>query len=103
MGNLLTFSRQTQEEISEPQPTPPLKDTDLPIKCQEKTFIDIITPPDTESIPSPNLNPNNSFSLLSYNILAEVYSHFLSSSIDPKYLDISYRSKLIVKYSLIFI
>jgi len=99
MGNFLSFSKQPPQEFPAPEPTsstPETEQTPAP-KVSEPVLLDYFTLVNNKPSKSEIINPENCFSVLSYNILAECYAHFLSKTIHEKYLDISYRSALIVE------
>lgn len=102
MGNLFASPTSAKENLE--QPSVPNDNVAEPaIQKEEIPLVDIIFsgPENTKSLPI--TNPSNCFSVLSYNILAEVYSRFLSKDVAEKFLDISYRSVKIVRISCVFL
>lgn len=100
MGNFLSYSKQPPQDQPAPEPSEPVPEVEQNPhpKVSEPVLLDYHSIIDNKSTPSSIINPDNCFSLLSYNILAECYSHFLSKTIHEKYLDMSYRSALIVLF-----
>ena len=96
MGTL--FSSPTPSNDNEPQIDPNLPITSLPVEERlEDPLIDIVLPDNQKVSSTSTSHQANCFSLLSYNILAEIYSYFLRDFVHSSFLDISYRSTLIVQ------
>ena len=96
MGTL--FSSPSSSNDNEPEIN--LNPPNTPPSIEERSedpLIDIVLPDGQKSSSTSICQSNNCFSLLSYNILAEVYSYFLRDYVHSNFLDISYRSALIVK------
>jgi len=98
MGNFLSFSKPPNEPDQSSTPTDSVPETQTTQSPQITVppLLDSYSLIDNKPTKSSIVNPENCFSLVSYNILAECYAHFLSKTIHEKFLDIHYRSPLIV-------
>ncbi len=98
MGNFLSFSKPQNEPEQPSLSSDPIPEPQTPQSPQitVPSLLDSFSLIDNKPTKSSIVNPENCFSLVSYNILAECYAHFLSKTIHEKFLDIHYRCPLIV-------